>query len=361
MDQKIIVCYATGSGSTGEVAEFIAKELESANVAVEVQKASNVTNLDAYSGVVLGSSVRFGRWLSDAIEFLDRFSDALIDRPVAFFMTCLTIIENSESAQQTAQAYWEPILQRIPGVDPIGLGLFAGSLALELGQLPEYQDSPYGDYRDWDAIRAWVNEIRPALLAGKPRTKMPLVLSGTILSYTDLSGNDLTRFDFRDSELAHARLREAKLQEADLRRAKLQATDLRGADFSQAHLGWADLREAQCQGADFSKANLIGVNLEGANLQEAALPYAILNGSTLSHANLRQADLQGTDLNWADLQGADLTGANLIQAHLGWANLTDAQLSEAHLEAARYNSHTRWPAGFSPEQAGCILVENAPL
>ena len=42
MERKIIVCYATGTGSTGEIAEFIGEEIENAGVAVEVQKASAV-------------------------------------------------------------------------------------------------------------------------------------------------------------------------------------------------------------------------------------------------------------------------------------------------------------------------------
>lgn len=357
MEQKILVCYATGSGSTGEVAEFIGEELRGAGLAVEVREASKVVNLDSYSAVVLGSSIRFGRWLPDATDFLDRFSYMLSDRPLALFMTCLTIIENTDSARQTALAYWDPILRRIPDVDPVGLGLFAGSLAPEFGQLPEYQESPYHDHRDWDAIRAWAVEIRPDLLILKRRAKGPLALAGTILSYTDLSGNDLTRFDFRDSELVGARLREATLREADLRRAELRATDLRGADLKRAKLGWANLGESQCQGADFSWASLVGVNFENADLQGANLAFAFLNGVTLRGANLQQADLQSADLNWADLRGANLAGANLQKAHLGWANLSDAELSDARLEDARYNFHTKWPAGFSPEQAGCTLVE----
>jgi len=354
--RNIIVCFASGSGSTGEVADSIGKELKGTGVPIEVREASKVTNLDAYGAVVLGSSIRFGRWLPDAIDFLDRFSDLLIDRPVALFMTCLTLIDNSESARKTALTYWDPILQQVPDVEPVGLGLFAGSLAPEFGQLPEYQDSPFGDYRDWDAIRSWANEIRPALLAGKPRIRKPVVLAGTILSYSDLSGSDLTSFDFRDSELVHTRLRKANLREADLRRAKLRASDLRGANLSRARLGWANLRKAQCQGANFSQANLMGVNLENADLQEALLLRTILNGSKMSCTNLHQADLQAADLNWVDLQGADLTGANLRRANLGWANLSDAKLSEANLEDARYNSSTKWPNGFSPRRAGCRRV-----
>ena len=65
------------------------------------------------------------------------------------------------------------ILALVPEIEPVGLGLFAGSLAPQLGQLPEYQGSPFGDYRDWDAIGAWARKLVPALLAGPPRAAAP--------------------------------------------------------------------------------------------------------------------------------------------------------------------------------------------
>ncbi len=357
MDQTILVSYVSGSGSTREVANFIGQELAGADTSVEIRPASEVRDLAAYSAVVLGSSVRFGRWLPDAIDFLDGFADALVDLPVAFFMTCLTIVEGEDQARETALAYWDPILQRVPNVEPVGLGLFAGSLAPALGQLPEYQ-GPYGDYRDWDAIRSWVHEIGPALRSGKPRASAPLKLSGTILKYTDFSGYDLSRIDFQDSDLLGARMRDTNLEEADLTRANMRSADLRGADLNEARLGWADLRETQCQGADFSHANLMGVRLDNADLFGAKFAYAVLNGAVLTNANLQQADLRNADLNWADLRGADLTGANLAQANLGWANLVDATLFDADLQGARHNSQTKWPLDFSPGDAGCILVED---
>jgi menaquinone-dependent protoporphyrinogen oxidase len=357
MDQKILVCYASGTGSTGEVAAVIGEELMGADVEVDVREAGEVKDLTEYSAVVVGSSIRIGRWLDSAINFLDRFGDDLSGRPVAYFMTCLVVIDPSEEAQQDALAYWEPILRRAPQVDPVGLGLFAGSLAPTMVQIPELQDSPYGDYRDWDTIRAWAREIRLDLLTGKPRSTEPMVLTGTILSYTDMSGYDLSLFDFRDSALVQSRLKEAKLRETNLERASLESADLRGADLSKAQLGWANLQEAQCREANFREANLMGANLKGADLQKANFTKAVMNGVILGKANLKQANLEGVDLNWANLQGCDLTGARLANADLGWANLGDVNLSDADLEGAHYNYQTKWPDGFSPEEAGCVMVK----
>ena len=79
-------------------------------------------------------------------------------------------------------------------------------------------------------------------------------------------------------------------------------------------------------------ADLREVNLIGANLSEATLLGASLIGATLLGANLREADLRGANLREANLIGADLSGADL--------------------RGVTYNSGTRWPEGFAPEQYG---------
>ncbi len=356
MEHKILVVYASGSGSTGEVAAFIGDALQGEGVRTEIREASQVADLEEYGAVVLGSSIRFGRWLPNALAFLNKFSDQLRTRPVALFMTCLSIIDGSEEKWENALAYWDPILQRFPDLSPVGLGLFAGSFSPDHAQLPEHQGGPMGDYRDWEAIRSWAQEIRAPLLEEKQDVSPQLVLAGTVLSFTDLSGADLSRVDFQSSEFVEANLSRAKLRKADLRRATMTGSDLRGADLRQAQLGWAELPKARCREADFSGASLIGVNMKAADLQGAKLAQAVLNGATLAQANLRSADLSQADLNWADLTESDLGGAGLAKASLGWANLSGAKLEGADLQGARYNLHTRWPADFSPEQAGCTLV-----
>ncbi len=54
----------------------------------------------------------------------------------------------------------------------------------------------------------------------------------------------------------------------------------------------------------------------------------------------------------ADLSRCDLRGATLAGAQLQFANLTGADLT-----GARYDRHTRWPAGFAPENYGARQEE----
>ena len=333
MSKRILVAYASGSGSTREVAEAIAAEIEGEGLNTVVQSASQVESVAIYSGVVLGSSIRIGRWLPEAIACLERITDELPSKPVAYFTTCLTMIEDTQESRETVLAYMQPLLNMTPDITPVGLGLFAGSLDPERRAIM-VGNGPQGDYRDWDAIRGWAYEIRTKFL--EQTEGQPLALAETILSYTDMSYTDLSQVDLQGAELHSAYLVETNME--------------------SSKLDWADLSSSQMQGANLFKANLIGSVLNHAILKEANLAEATLNGAIMQNIDLTRANLSKADMNWVDLSQANLTDANLQRARLGWAKLTDAKLDGADLSGVRYNEHTVWPEGFSPEEAGCINV-----
>lgn len=336
MSKRILVAYTSATGSTAEVAEAIGEAIGAEGTAeVDVRPAGEVKHLDRYTGLVLGSSIRAGRWMPDAIEFLQNHQEMMQKMPVAYFTTCLTMVEDTEENRQTVLSYLEPVLNMAPEVQPVALGLFAGSLEPSRRML--YGDSTlYGDYRDWDAIREWATAVRPELLSGPAQPETPAVVGsvltpGADLAYQDLSGVDLVGADLQESVLAR--------------------TDLQGAGLSWAALANSDLHDADLRGA-----NLMGTELRRADLSGANLSGAVLNGADLRDANLSGADLSQTDLNWAILRRANLGRANLRKANLGWADLRGADLSQADLAEARYNDQTSWPEGFDPQTAGCLLV-----
>jgi uncharacterized protein YjbI with pentapeptide repeats len=81
---------------------------------------------------------------------------------------------------------------------------------------------------------------------------------------------------------------------------------------------------------------------------------AKMDETTREDTTLSGVDLHGADLGQSLLDGADLSDANLAQAILDPAvlrgtNLASAvHLDRASLAYARYDRHTRWPAGFDP-------------
>ena len=364
MTKKILVAYASVSGSTGEVAQAIGDVLAEHGAIVEVEHVRHIKTVAGYHGAVVGSSIRAGRWLPEASQFVEVQADTLRQIPVAYFTTCLTMVTDSADNRQTVLAYMEPILQIIPEVKPVGLGLFAGSLDPNRSLMAQLNPNlaPHGDYRDWNAIKQWATEIAASLL-GKPAMPDEVVilrdasLSSAELSGLDWQGADLSRADLTEADLSKSDLSDSDLSETDLVRAELAEANLRRARLQKAGMNWADLNLANLVDADLHNANLIGADLNKANLRGANLSGAVLNGANLSEAALVGANLQGADLNWTNLSGADLQDANLNQASLGWANLSRANLAGVILEKAVYNYYTQWPDNFDPEEAGAILMD----
>ncbi|MCB0213711.1 MAG: pentapeptide repeat-containing protein [Anaerolineae bacterium] len=360
MEKKILVAYASVSGSTGEVAAAIGEVLEQKpHVTVDVCHVRDAVDVDQYSALVLGSSIRAGRWLPEAFTFLENHDEAMQRVPVAYFTTCLTMVSDTQDSRQTVVAYMEPVRLAAPHINPVGLGLFAGALDPARAPIMPSVHTAQGDYRNWEAIRAWAEEIRPALLSELASSES-LALSEAVLCYTDMSGLDLSSADLVRADLREANLSEADMHEADLSGARLTKSDLRKVKLHRASLNWAEMHAADLRQADLSEANLIGAHLDRADLGGADLSYATLNGANLSHADLNHANLTHADLNWADLRGADLSHANLSYANLGWANLSSANLNNANLTRAKYNDQTQWPPDFSAEEHGGIIVRTEP-
>jgi len=163
---KILVAYASRAGSTGEVAEAIGKVLCDGGAAVDVRLAKEVTDLSPYRAVVVGSGIRVGKWLPEAVEFVEGHREALSRMPVAYFAVCLTLREDTEENRREVAAYLDPVREV---VQPVDVGLFAG--VMDYSKLPftfrlmmKAMKSPEGDFRDWEAIRAWAGQVRARLV-----------------------------------------------------------------------------------------------------------------------------------------------------------------------------------------------------
>jgi menaquinone-dependent protoporphyrinogen oxidase len=168
MSDTVLVAYGTWAGSTAEVAEEIGKTLREAGLSVDVKSARGVDDVSAYGGVVVGSGVRAGRLHPHVLKFLKAHHAALSEVPVAYFVVCLSMMKDTEEERREAMGYLDRGRQAAPQVEPVGVGLFGGVMDFsKLGGLTRFMvrtmKSPEGDYRDWDAIRAWAREIQPAL------------------------------------------------------------------------------------------------------------------------------------------------------------------------------------------------------
>jgi menaquinone-dependent protoporphyrinogen oxidase len=175
---KVLVAYGSMHGSTGGVAEAVALSLCGAGMHAEVRRVETVNRVSDYDAVVVGSAVRSGRWLPEAMDFVQSYRDVLSERPVAYFLTCLALYRDTPETRRTAQGYMTPVLESVPKVVPKDAGLFAGVLDYERYNLVmrmvmkhkmAKQGVPEGDHRDWERIRAWARGLVPRLAGiGEP-------------------------------------------------------------------------------------------------------------------------------------------------------------------------------------------------
>jgi menaquinone-dependent protoporphyrinogen oxidase len=163
MEKKVLVTYASKYGSTGGVADAVGKELCCKDVATDVVLIKNVSNVSSYQGVVIGSAIYMGKWMSEAADFVKENRDILRHVPVSYFLVCMTLSQPTEKNRVEVLSYMDPILKAVPEIKPVGIGTFAG--ALDYNNLSwlnkkilKSKGTPEGDFRDWNAIRAWARE-----------------------------------------------------------------------------------------------------------------------------------------------------------------------------------------------------------
>jgi len=161
MTKRILVTYATRAGSTVDVATAIGKTLAARGFAVDVKPIKENPAVGEYQAVVIGSAVRVGRWVSEAVKFVTANQQALNAMPVAVFCVHGNNLEDDEPSQAARSAYLDNIRALIQPVDE---AFFAGSVDPKRVSLLERVminavKSPVGDFRDWEKIQAWAQKI----------------------------------------------------------------------------------------------------------------------------------------------------------------------------------------------------------
>lgn len=171
MPEKILIAYASRTGTTVGVGEAIGKTLRNSGAQVDVLPMAEVRDLAAYGAVIAGSAIQSKQWLPEAMQFMRTHQTVLREKPFAAFLVCMTLAMKKGDYRSEVAAWLQPVRALAPTVSE---GLFAG--ALDISKIPSWRDRlmfrisvatgvwSEGDHRDWEAINAWAAGLGPLLL-----------------------------------------------------------------------------------------------------------------------------------------------------------------------------------------------------
>lgn len=165
---NILVAYASAHGSTREVATFIGRILSAYNAEVTIADARDIQSVAQYDVYVLGSAIHGGMWLQEMCAFTDRFAAQLAQKPSYFWITCIRALE-PEGYEHALRYYVDR--KTLEALNVRDVAVFTGKLNTadisheEQWYLATNYDGKLAaggirqDFRDWQAIATWANQI----------------------------------------------------------------------------------------------------------------------------------------------------------------------------------------------------------
>jgi menaquinone-dependent protoporphyrinogen oxidase len=160
MAARVLVAYATKLGSNGEIGEVMAETLREAGHHVTACSVREVKDIDGWDAVVLGSAIYAAHWQRDARLFARRFKEGLAARPLWLYSSG-PLDPWLARADLPLTPHGAEVTE---GLGAIAHRTFGGRLAADAPIDPQVLAThPIGDFRDWDAIRAYAAEIGAAL------------------------------------------------------------------------------------------------------------------------------------------------------------------------------------------------------
>jgi menaquinone-dependent protoporphyrinogen oxidase len=163
--KNVLVAYATRHSSTAGIAEYIADELCGLNHKVDLRYVENVSSIEDYDAVIVGSAIYEFNWLLVATDFIERFKLPLASMPVAYFFGCAGLKEDTEENQEGVLVFINPVLTKYPDIVPVDIGRFGGGA--DFSRLDAFEKmimnfigvTESDDWRDWEKIGVWAEKV----------------------------------------------------------------------------------------------------------------------------------------------------------------------------------------------------------
>jgi len=177
---RVLVAYASKTGFTKGIAEFIGERLREHGTQADVLGVDSAKDLAGYDAFVIGSALYMQHWLKEAKNFISNNRALLCTRPVWLFSSGPVGALRTDAQGRDLRDVSGPkeINELRETVKPRDHRIFFGGLdgsrltgtigfAYRMARRSQAarESMPEGDFRDWKEIESWANGIAEALAA----------------------------------------------------------------------------------------------------------------------------------------------------------------------------------------------------
>lgn len=160
---RILVSAGSKHGATTEIAENIGETLSSRGLDVTVAEPNEVSSLDGYEVVVLGSAIYAGHWVDAAKSLAHRVAE-VSPLPKVWLFSSGPVGDPPKPEEDPVD-----VAELSSLTSAVDHRVFAGKIDKSLLGFGEKAivvalRAPEGDFRDWDEIAGWANGIADTLL-----------------------------------------------------------------------------------------------------------------------------------------------------------------------------------------------------
>lgn len=160
---NILIAVASRHGASGEMANAISEELSALGLSTIVKDAKQAKDLNIYDAYIIGSAVYMGNWLRAARDLVKRNTAAFAGKPVWLFSSGPLGEEDPQPKDEPA--HLDELMKETGAREH---RVFVGKLdkqALGVGErlAVNVVKAPEGDFRDWESIQSWAEDIASQL------------------------------------------------------------------------------------------------------------------------------------------------------------------------------------------------------
>ncbi|MHA2389948.1 MAG: flavodoxin domain-containing protein [Candidatus Hodarchaeales archaeon] len=183
MTNKVLIAYGTRFGSTEEISSKFAEIMRDKGLDTTVIdiKKDKWPLLDQFDAILIGSSIKMGRWTKEAKNFLQKNTSVLKKKSFLAVFVSSGEAGDPEKYQEAKTKYVQNVLTEI-GFDLNKVmheafgGVFDLTSASRMGWLDKkfanmgakedanLTENAYNDLRDWDQIHAFATEATTRIL-----------------------------------------------------------------------------------------------------------------------------------------------------------------------------------------------------